>query len=364
MKIFWHILILSVLLSSCRKKDFPETVPDPQGDFHFSGTIAGAPVSLKAGLENYYMYSSHALDHNGLYSFTADLKPSGCTGCKNSLRVTINNYRYASLNEAVKIDSAIAPKYYTIQGAPYYAVQFRSHFNKQAASYFWDFGDKSSSSQADPVHIYNTPGNYSVSLRINSSNGCQQFISNIEKIRYPAVGPRIAVASGSADSMSFTGATSGSSAYRYMWHFGDGDTSSIPNPSHKYKIAGTYPVSLRLIDAQLDTTYARYNVATKTDPMPCLTNYSIESVTRVGNPLPFSNIIIDWTDENGEVYTSNNMLQPEASRFKILSVEDYEPNERGEKTKKIRVSFTCHVYNGSRAKLIENGEAVLAVSYR
>lgn len=365
MKIFGYVFLLAmVFLSSCRKKDFPETVPAPQGDFYFNGNVAGSDVSIKAGTNSYYMYSSHSLDNSSLYRFTAELKPAGCIDCKNSIRITINDFKYSVGNELAKIDSSLMPRPYPLLGAPFYAVKFRSIFNKSATSFLWNFGDNSSSVEANPIHLYSSLGNYSVSLKINSDYGCQQYISNIEKINYPGKHVKISSSSTSANEMSFTANTPDSSTSSYLWHFGDGSMSNLATPSHSYSIPGTYPVSVRIINAANDTLYARYNVATQTSPMPCITNYSVESVSQVPNPKPFSTIIIDWTDENGDVYTSNNVLQPKNSYFKILSVEDYDLNERGEKTKKIRVNFSCQVYNGTRTKFINNGEAVVCVSYR
>lgn len=365
MKKNWHILFLAtVFFFSCRKKDFPDTVPSSKSDFYFSGAIDGSAISLKAGYGKYYMYSSYTQDTSLIYRFVGELKQVGCSNCGNTLKVTINDYKYSSINQGAKIDSSLSLKPYSYLGVPFYAVQFKSLFNKTAASYLWNFGDKSSSAQANPLHIYRTIGNYSVSLKINAVNGCQQYISNIEKIRYPITNCKISATSNSANMMSFSALIFGTSSYTYHWNFGDGFSSSVPNPSHTYLISGTYPVVLRLIDANQDTLFARYNVATQTTPMPCISNYSIESVTQVVNPLPFSNVSVSWTDENGDIYTSNNPLQPTTSSFKILSVEDYDLNERGEKTKKIKISFTCKVYNGARMKTIDNAEAVICVSYK
>jgi len=42
-----------------------------------------------------------------------------------------------------------------------------------AVSYFWDFDDGTSAIQANPNKIYNTPGNYNVSLMATNAVGCQ-----------------------------------------------------------------------------------------------------------------------------------------------------------------------------------------------
>lgn len=365
MKKIWFIALLTtVLFFSCRKKDFKETIPAKESDFYFNGTIDGYSVSLKAGLNNYYMYSSYSQDNTGLFQFQGDLKPVGCTDCKTSLQITINDFKTTPLNENVKIDSSLLPKPYPILGAPYYAVKFKSLFNQTADSYLWNFGDDKTSKEANPTHTYSTTGNYSVSLKINSTNNCQQYISNIEKIRYPSTNNSISSVYTAANDLSFTATTQNSSSNTYKWTFGDGEVSNDENPSHSYKIPGTYPVLLRTISSEQDTVYTRYNIATQTNPMPCLTNYKIESVSQISNPSPFSNVIINWTDENGDVFTSNNILQSAKSNFKIISVEDYDSNEKGEKTKKIRVNFSCEVYNGTRVKTIANAEAIVCVAFK
>ncbi|WP_317896876.1 PKD domain-containing protein [Aurantibacillus circumpalustris] len=365
MRNFWYILILAtVLFFSCRKKDFVENITAKESDFYFSGTIDGKSVSLRAGINNYYMYSSYSQTPSGLYYFTANLKPIECADCKTSLQITINDFKYSSPNEETKIDSSILPKSYPILGTPYYSVKYKSLFNQIADSYLWNFGDNKTSNEANPIHVYESAGNYSVSLKINSTNNCQQYISNIEKISYPMNSTYISSVNNGANDFSFSSSLTGSSTNNYLWTFGDGDNSTDPNPSHNYKISGTYPVLLRTISTQHDTIYAKYNIATQTNPMPCLTNYKIESITQITNPHPFSNVTINWMDENGDVFTSNNMLQSSTSNFKIISVENYDTNEKGEKTKKIKANFTCEVYNGTRVKMINNAEAILCVSYR
>lgn len=362
MKTFLYIVSLTaLLLCSCRKKDFPETITTTESDFYFNGQIDGATVSLKAGIGGYYMYSSHAKDSTvSLYRYIADLKPADCNHCKNSIQVIIHDPRSVSTTEKMLIDSLL-PGAYPLMGASFYEVKFNSLFNKNAAAYTWDFGDNSGSVDANPTHIYKTAGKYKVRLKIDSDNGCQQYIVNTEKIKYPFARPNIYVIQSSPNVMNFT--TSLDSSYSFHWDFGDGTTSTSPMPSHGYNVSGTYPVILRTIKDH-DTSYVRHNIATETNPMPCVSNYHVASVDRVKNPDLFSKVIINWTDEQGRVYTSDNFSQPEDSYVNVISVEDYDNNEKGERTKKIKLSFSCKVYYGNSVKTINNGEAVLSISYR
>lgn len=51
-------------------------------------------------------------------------------------------------------------------------------------SFFWDFGDNTTSTEVNPIHLYNGPGEYTVTLVVADSNGCYspdsvEFIVNI-----------------------------------------------------------------------------------------------------------------------------------------------------------------------------------------
>lgn len=51
------------------------------------------------------------------------------------------------------------------------------------ASYLWDFGDGSTSTESNPIHQYNETGNYTVTLTIIDTNGCQFVTVYPEKIK-------------------------------------------------------------------------------------------------------------------------------------------------------------------------------------
>ncbi|MEN6369155.1 MAG: Ig-like domain-containing protein [Thermotogota bacterium] len=60
---------------------------------------------------------------------------------------------------------------------------------------------------------------------------------------------------------SFTDQTSGGKTpYRYLWDFGDGSTSTVASPSHKYTAPGDYAVSLTVTDANGTTNTARHDL--------------------------------------------------------------------------------------------------------
>lgn len=126
------------------------------------------------------------------------------------------------------------------------AFQF-TNLSSGAVSYFWDFDDGTSSLQANPTKIYNTPGNYTVSLMATNSVGCQTVYSLSQSIAINPV-PNAAFTSNltsvcqPGNPIQFSNQSSGASTYQ--WNFGDGSGSLQANPLKSYNAAGTYSVTL------------------------------------------------------------------------------------------------------------------------
>lgn len=115
--------------------------------------------------------------------------------------------------------------------------------------YSWDFGDGFSDQIPNPVHTYNTPGTYSVTLTVTNANGQADFEL---KTAYIIVKPA-PTASFSVNGLgctvpltvSFTNTGSSGTNFTYSWNFGNSQTSnSATPPSQTYTSAGTYNVSL------------------------------------------------------------------------------------------------------------------------
>jgi PKD repeat protein len=116
----------------------------------------------------------------------------------------------------------------------------------------WDFGDGNTSTQQNPVHIYSSPGEYSVSLVVhNNTTGCDYTSRkrvHVVDIKPGFYAPDTAVCKGT--NVNFTTNLSLTEVSRFNWDFGDGTiVDSITNSaSHSYKLAGTYSVTLITTD--------------------------------------------------------------------------------------------------------------------
>jgi hypothetical protein len=95
----------------------------------------------------------------------------------------------------------------------------------------------------------------------------------------------------------------------------------------------------------------------------CNANYNAY-FTPLPNPKALSAITIKVIDPNGVEYSSSTLNQPNSNKFEIISVEEYKLNERTETTKKLKLKFNCTLQSGSNTISVNNGEAVIAVSYK
>jgi PKD repeat protein len=116
----------------------------------------------------------------------------------------------------------------------------------------WDFGDGSSSNDANPSHTYASAGSYNVQLTVTDNSGSSSNISHQVTTTAPNQPPTAALSSNCSDlTCSFDSGGSqdpdGTITGRY-WDFGDGTSSTDSNPSHTYSAAGNYTVTLTVTD--------------------------------------------------------------------------------------------------------------------
>jgi gliding motility-associated-like protein len=120
-----------------------------------------------------------------------------------------------------------------------------------AASYLWNFGDGTTSTLANPTHVYNVRGTFSVSLIVKSAAGCTDTIvkQGVVSIVSPNVVSlnTVPISGCIPFTNNFTATvTSPEPIKSYFWNFGDGSTSTQANPLHTYRATGTYTVSLTI----------------------------------------------------------------------------------------------------------------------
>jgi len=149
----------------------------------------------------------------------------------------------------------------TLQGCVPLTVHFIEISPDSGQSYLWDFGDQSNLSLSkNPVHTYINSGTFDVTITVTSINGCKSTVTyndfittwpkpNAAYVWSPEIVTEIKPV------INFTNMSTG--AMLYEWMFGDGDSSSIVNPEHRYPGKGEYESQLIAVSNKGCTDTAR-----------------------------------------------------------------------------------------------------------
>lgn len=179
---------------------------------------------------------SHTYTSAGIYSIT--LITTSADGCRDTL----------VKQNAVNV-GALAPAFTTSAACEGLPVTFTNTSAPQPDSVRWTFGDGSFSNSINPIKTYAVAGNYTIKLLAYFGNCKDSVTRNI------TVAPAANTAFNTTDTAAckaphqvrFHNNTTG--AVNYIWHFGDGNTSTETNPVHTYTSAGTFTVMLVAINA-------------------------------------------------------------------------------------------------------------------
>jgi gliding motility-associated-like protein len=116
----------------------------------------------------------------------------------------------------------------------------------------WNFGDGSSDTSQNPVHLYSVAGPYTVVLTVTSGFGCSDdTTANVTIL--PGPDASFTASPSSANlfvdiNFTDTSVPNGSPLSSWFWSFADGDTTSVQNPVHQYDVEGQFDVTLVVTD--------------------------------------------------------------------------------------------------------------------
>ncbi|WP_141706506.1 PKD domain-containing protein, partial [Methanosarcina sp. A14] len=121
----------------------------------------------------------------------------------------------------------------------------------------WDFGDGSTSTDANPAHTYAVAGTYTVNLTVSNADGSDTIgkaITVTGTSASPTARFTLAPQIGRSPlTVKFTDKSVNAASIK--WDFGDGTTSTESNPSHTYT-TGFYIVRLTATNGDKSSTTA------------------------------------------------------------------------------------------------------------
>jgi gliding motility-associated-like protein len=239
----------------------------PQVDFLPNGTIqACAPVEVSFtsstnaqnasytwdfgdGINSNEANPIHTYDDDGKFTVTLIVEDEfGCAATK-TYNELITSGNPTAVFEAMPKKSCTG--------------ELNTQFNNSSHSigtllYTWQFGDGQSSNEPSPQHLYSAEGFYTVSLLVTDELGCKdnlilQDYIEINNTEASFTIPHDTVCPG--ETILFTNTSVNN--LKNNWNFGDGNSTNILNPSHRYTLPGDYTVSLEVENYDCTHTYTK-----------------------------------------------------------------------------------------------------------
>jgi gliding motility-associated-like protein len=174
---------------------------------------------------------------NGTYSIT--LSATSNQGCISALTRTLGIF-------PPPIISFTANNLCDANGTAFTPATSTAIASGSLSTFFWDFGDGGTSTQASPTHTYTSPGTYTINFSAVSNHNCSAATSNSFLIS-PSPSVAFVTTSVNACSPDFTftnGSSISAGTYTTTWSFGGTNTTSVLSPTYSFPSIGNYTVSL------------------------------------------------------------------------------------------------------------------------
>jgi hypothetical protein len=98
----------------------------------------------------------------------------------------------------------------------------------------------------------------------------------------------------------------------------------------------------------------------------CRTDFAYKSQPLQNrDKIQFGKIIVEMINQDGTKFQSDLFQQPATAYFDILEISDFQENERGQKTKKLKISLSLLLFNHTAISdgLKLEGSCTIAVAY-
>jgi PKD repeat protein len=151
-------------------------------------------------------------------------------------------------------------------------ISFQDTSAGAVTSWFWTFGDGTSSTSQNPSKKYSLPGMYAVTLTITSNLAQTVLTKSVIVTASSPITPSVSAAFDAPTTalagtpVNFLDRSTGA-ATSWSWNFGDGGTSALQNPSHPFVAPGSYTVSLRAANA-ISTSLVTRTILVTNDAAP------------------------------------------------------------------------------------------------
>ncbi len=305
--------------STEQKSGYITVAEFPEAAFDANATSGAAPLAVEFTDHSTGVPVSWSWDF-GDGTTSAEQNPVHVYEDAGTYTVTLTAANPAGSDTVEAADSIIVfepPAAYftanTTEGVAPFAVRFNDTSTGNPTSWAWDFGDNTTSTEANPVHMYTEAGTYSVSLTVANEIAGDTLTRGdyITVTAPPAAAFDANVTLGASPLIvQFTDRSTGNPE-KWRWDFGDGRSSVKQHPVHTYTAVGNYSVSLTVTNDVGSVTEEKADYICVVAPPSA--NFSVAHAT---GTVPFSVTFIDtsigiptdrlWTFGDGTISTEQN----------------------------------------------------------
>lgn len=353
--------------TGCQKSGLPPSAPDAPV-FSVTYKIEGTPDKiLTAGQDGIYHFTRFRHDPtDDVLTFSGAFADASCpvADCPGALTFEFRNLETGqdffseSLREG---DWPFGSK--KSGGQTSFLTTFYADGNGgNAPEYAWRVGQEADFQGEAFSHTFLSPVSVPVKLTARDASGITSSYEKIAEIGpSPGICPNariVAMYDSLQNFFTLTAQTDVPGTFStFHWNTGE-DTQSI-------KVTDSLPHAVTVtmlggctVAASVGDLPSNLNFPFQTPTF----NYEIQQTNVPGDSLQLGTVAVQWIDAQGVAWRSDFQPQIAGANFNVTELEDYEPNERDEKTVKMKITFQCQVFSpAGEAKTIA-GEGVIAVA--
>jgi PKD repeat protein len=159
------------------------------------------------------------------------------TNCSDSVMHQVRVAPMAPVADFDTIPSGCEPLAITISNTSL-------HTDMPGTTYRWDFGDGNYSTTGNPQYTYFDAGTYRIELTVTGPGGSSTKSQVVDVYPSPKAYFEVTPTFVFVNDERVRCFNLSEDADRYLWEFGDGDTSKLKEPFHKYMEEGVYDITL------------------------------------------------------------------------------------------------------------------------
>lgn len=252
---FFVGLLFTIMVSSCTQ-DLP---PVPTASFDFrnegSGRVVFTSTSTHASqLEWYFGDDADSRSHNQetvthTYTRSGTFKVSLVAKGEGGNRGVSRDITVSLTGTTSPPQAVISYTPNTGLAAPVEIAFSARNSTGNITGYEWLVGGTVFSTSADANYLFQSSGQYTVTLRAFGPHGQSTATTQLDVGAAAAVKAEFEVSSKTGVApynVTFTNRSNGNS---YVWNFGDGTTSQTASPQHEFRLPGVYNVILTAISS-------------------------------------------------------------------------------------------------------------------